>query len=212
MYLNASYLIGISKPLDMVLAFQASSRNIFDLQKKIAEKMVRRFEIGPDSINVGMIVSRDFPTSKEFSLKEHSSSKSKLLKAIKEASFPSRSIFNLRGLLEYSKKIMFTDTDSRKFVPKSIVLFFDSTNVPEHLSPLQKISALLKRDGINVLAIGVGENAPIPTVVAGLGDKNQVVPITDEEEIDDGDLVNDIIKKALKGIFFIICCLVTKLH
>jgi len=92
---------------------------------------------------------------------------------------------------------LFTDTESRKFSPKSIVLFFDKN---EDVSAIRKISTLLKRDGINLLTIGVGEDAPISTIVAGLGDKDQVVAIPGEEDITrDDDMINDIIKKALKG-------------
>jgi len=183
--------------MDVVLAFQASTKNTFDLQKKIAEQMIRRLEVTPDSINVGVVVDRDLQTSKEFGLKEYSSSKSRLMKAVNEMRFSSRATLGPYGLLEFAVKKLFTDTESRKFAPKSIVLFFDKN---EDVSAIRKISTLLKRDGINLLTIGVGEDAPISTIVAGLGDKDQVVAIPGEEDITrDDDMINDIIKKALKG-------------
>jgi len=183
--------------MDVVLAFQASTKNTFDLQKKIAEQMIRRLEVTPDSINVGVVVDRDLQTSKEFGLKEYSSSKSRLMKAVNEMRFSSRATLGPHGLLEFAVKKLFTDTESRKFSPKSIVLFFDKN---EDVSAIRKISTLLKRDGINLLTIGVGKDAPISTIVAGLGDKDQVVAIPGVEDITrDDDMINDIIKKALKG-------------
>ena len=155
--------------------------------------MNNKYKISDQSANVAV----NSAGKVVFSLQDYLSN-TEVANAIKDLSYSGDNSDIDKSLQVVSEEIFDNQKDGRRYVPKTVVLFFDKLS-PSEKENLKSSIKRMENSGVNVILIGVGGNADVKTMEEILGDGRKVFATKDKDSSEKED-INALVNAVLTGI------------
>ena len=162
---------------------------IIDSLKKIVMKF------NPEKVRYSVITFGDEATP-EVSFTEDPQDLKKLVKALDKLPQSSGDP-DFKKLLDEAKKVF--DDDSGRAKSNRVLVVITDSKSPATLSEINGAVKLLKKDGITVVAVRIGEEADSRQLEKMTGDKTNVLNLTKER--DPEEIRNEVMKAVKEGWF-----------
>lgn len=182
---------------DIVFLLDSSSSEgavNFHRQLDFVSRVVNDFQIGAAKVQIGVVTFSDSPV-KEFGLNQYGA-KSSLLTAIQQIGYL-QGTTHTESALKFAREEMFTAADGARDDAKHYVIILTdgvSSNTNETIAQAN----MLKQQGVEVIAVGIGSNVNKEEINAMASDLNHVFTVSNFSAL--RTIREDIKKAACEGI------------
>lgn len=185
-----------SPEMDIAFAINTAGSDAdrtFQIVTNSLKKIVKKFN--PEKLRYSVITFGDEATA-EVSFTEDPQDLKKLVKALDKQPQSSGDP-DFKKLLDEAKKIF--DEDSGRSKSNRVLVVITDSKSPATLSEINDAVKPLKKDGITVVAVRIGEEADSRQLEKMTGDKNNVLNLTKER--DPEEIGNEVMKAVKEGWF-----------
>ena len=185
-----------SPEMDIAFAINAAASDAdrtFQVITDSLKKIVKKFN--PEKLRYSVITFGDEATP-EVSFTEDPQDLKKLVKALDKLPQSSGDP-DFKKLLDEAKKVF--DNDSGRAKSNRVLVVITDSKSPATLSEINDAVKPLKKDGITVVAVRIGEEADPRQLEKMTGDKTNVLNLTKER--DPEEIGNEVMKAVKEGWF-----------
>ena len=185
-----------SPEMDIAFAINTAASDAdrtFQVITDSLKKIVKKFN--PEKLRYSVITFGDEATP-EVSFTEDPQDLKKLVKALDKLPQSSGDP-DFKKLLDEAKKVF--DDDSGRAKSNRVLVVITDSKSPATLSEINDAVKPLKKDGITVVAVRIGEEADSRQLEKMTGDKTNVLNLT--EERDPEEIENEVMKAVKEGWF-----------
>lgn len=185
-----------SPEMDIAFAINTAASDAdrtFQVITDSLKKIVKKFN--PEKLRYSVITFGDEATP-EVSFTEDPQDLKKLVKALDKLPQSSEDP-DFKKLLDEAKKVF--DDDSGRAKSNRVLVVITDSKSPATLSEINDAVKPLKKDGITVVAVRIGEEADSRQLEKMTGDKTNVLNLTKERDPD--EIGNEVMKAVKEGWF-----------